>query len=83
MGPDPFDAAVDGLGEAADGLAPAKGLLDPFAMLLGQGIARVSGRAAVDRRVPRFSRDMGRNAGLAQVANEGGHVVARSAPSVS
>lgn len=75
-GTDPFADAVDGLGKAADGLAPAQRLLDPLAMFPGQGVARVSGRAAVDRRVPGSSRYMGRDAGLSQVANEGGRVVA-------
>jgi hypothetical protein len=35
-GADLFDAAVNGLGEAADGLAPAERLLDPLSVFLGQ-----------------------------------------------
>ena len=75
-GTDPLDAAVDGLGEAADGLAPAERLLDPLAMLLGKGVALVPGRADVDRRMSGFSRDMGRDAGLSQVAHKTGAVLA-------
>ena len=37
--PHPFDAAIDGLGHAADGLGPAEGLFDPFAVFQGEGIA--------------------------------------------
>lgn len=44
----PLDAATEGLGHAADGLGPAEGLLDPFPVLLGQGIALVPGGAAID-----------------------------------
>ena len=75
-GADPFDAAVDGLGKAADRLAPAERLLDALAVLLGQGVAFVPGGAAVDRRVPGFPRDMRRDAGLSQVAHEVRAVVA-------
>jgi hypothetical protein len=32
-GPHPFDAAIDGLGDAADGFCPAEGLVDPLSVL--------------------------------------------------
>lgn len=47
-GAHPFEAAIDGLGHAADGLGPAEGLLDAFAVLDRQGIALVPGGAAVN-----------------------------------
>ena len=56
--PHPFNATIDGLGHAADGLGPAEGLLDPLSMLDGQGIALVSSGSSVDCRMPRFLGDM-------------------------
>ncbi|SHK42027.1 FAD linked oxidases, C-terminal domain, partial [Roseomonas rosea] len=38
-----FDATIDGLGHAADGLGPAESLLDALAVFLGQGMALVPG----------------------------------------
>jgi len=48
-GAHPFEAAIDGLGHAADGFGPAEGLLDAFAVPLGLGVAVVPGGASVDR----------------------------------
>ena len=48
-GPHPFDAAIDGLGHAANGFGPAEGLFDPLAVLDRLGVALVSGGPTVDR----------------------------------
>lgn len=44
----PVEAAVNGLGHAADGLGPSEGLLDLLAVPLGQGVATVMCGASVD-----------------------------------
>jgi hypothetical protein len=62
-GPRALDAAIDGLGHAADGFCPAEGeedqttirgivfptQVDPLSVLDLEGIALASGRAGVDR----------------------------------
>src|SRR5712691_8124074 len=42
-------AAVPQLAQQADGLHPAKALLDQLALLLTDRVARMSGRAGIDR----------------------------------
>lgn len=48
-GSHPFDAAIDGLCHATDGLGPAEGFFNPLSMLYRQGIALMSGSASVYR----------------------------------
>jgi hypothetical protein len=50
------EAAMDGLGNAPDGLHPAEGLLDLFSPLLRQGVARVPGGSAADGGAARLLR---------------------------
>jgi hypothetical protein len=68
-GADPFDATEEGRAEAADGLASAKGFLNPLPVLLGPGIARVPGCAASGRGITGFLRDVGRYQSLSKVLN--------------
>lgn len=70
-----FEATVDSLRHAADGLGPAEGLLDPFAVLLGQRVARVPRGAPIDGRMAGLLRHMRGDAGLSEVADEVGAVV--------
>lgn len=73
--PHPFNATIDGLGWAADGLGPAEGLLDPLSMLDGQGIALVSSGSSVDCGMPRFLGDMRSDAGPAQIGHEASGII--------
>lgn len=41
----PFEVAIDGQGDTADGFGPAESLFDPFAVSDRQGISLVPGRA--------------------------------------
>ena len=50
--PHPLDAAVDGLGPAADCFGPAERLRDPLSVFDGQGVAFVPGRSAIDGGIP-------------------------------
>src|SRR3990167_3618982 len=75
-GTHPFDAVINGLGHSADGFGPAESLFDPFAVFDRQGVTLVPGRAAVDRRVSGFLRDMRGHTGLPQVGDELGGVEA-------
>src|SRR3984893_19349422 len=47
---DQLPSAMTGLTQTADGLHPAERFLDPLALLHADGIARMAGRARVDRR---------------------------------
>src|ERR1700730_3732320 len=47
---DQLPPAMTGLTQTADGLHPAERFLDPLALLHADGIARMAGRARVDRR---------------------------------
>src|ERR1700720_4647769 len=51
---DQLPPAMTGLTQTADGLHPAERFLDPLALLHADGIARMAGRARVDRRVAGF-----------------------------
>jgi len=48
----PFHASMAGFPEIADGLHPAEDFLHPFTQALTDGVARMTGSAAVDGRVP-------------------------------
>src|SRR5260370_14406450 len=50
----PLLSLVAGASEVGDGLRPAEDFLDPLANALADGVTRVAGRAAVDRRSPGF-----------------------------
>src|SRR6476659_8850769 len=61
--------------QAADGLAPAEGLLNPFALLLADLVPGMAGRAAIDGREP-IGRVLSHVRCNAQVDHEVGRVEA-------
>src|SRR5665648_1099768 len=48
----PLGSSVSGFPEIADGFHPAEDFLHPFAQALTDGVARMTGGAAVDGRIP-------------------------------
>ena len=75
-GADAFGPAQHRLGHAADGLGPAEGLLDLLSAFLRQGVTGVAGGAPVDGGMADLAGDMWRDAGLPQLGDEVGAVVA-------
>lgn len=69
-----LDAEIHGLCHAAYGLRPVEGLLDLLVMLLGQGIARMTGGSAVDCRIPRFQGAKRGDTGFSQISDKLGRV---------
>ena len=69
--------AVLCLTEGGSGLDPAKWLFDAFTQALADGVTRVPGGAAVDRRAAAagIASDMRRHAEVAQIGDVGGGIV--------
>src|SRR5271166_5059239 len=66
---DPSQTTVASLAQAANGLDPAEDLLNPFAFLLANQIARMTSRALVDN-AGLLARDMRRYLVVAQLLNK-------------
>ena len=82
---DSSNAAVNGLADAADGLAPAEVLFDALADRLADGVAAVSRRASIDRAATDARgvvRDARRHAPIAASGDEVTRVVSLVAASV-
>ena len=71
---------MDGLDHAADGLGPAKGLLDLLSSPLGQRIAGMVRRAPVDSGVSGFLRDVRCHDHASEFGDEVGAVVSLVRP---
>ena len=73
---DPFEAAIDVMSLAADGLGQAESLFDTFAVIDRQGVSFVPWGAGFDCWITRFLGNMRGNTGMPEIRTELGRVEA-------